>query len=68
MPKKKVQSRKGFMCQVDFMHELGEATGGNRIFPTIKELKKYYPCVAECGIVEVEVTLKKVRQESNYKV
>lgn len=49
------QTRKGFMCQVDFVHELGEASGGNTIYPTEDQAKKYSPCVTECGLVEVEV-------------
>lgn len=58
---------KCYMDLVDFYHELGEASDGNRLFPSIKDLKTYYKCVDECGIVEVEVRLKRVVKKSNYK-
>ncbi len=54
----------GFMCKVDFDHELGCAAGGNRVYPTMWDPEKNRECVrgreACCGIVEVEVRLKRI--------
>lgn len=52
--------RTGYMCRVDFEFELGAALGGNVIFPDIEDLRAHRKCVDECGIVEVEVRLKKL--------
>ena len=35
-------SRIGYMCKVDFMWELGEAMGGNKIYASIEDLKEKY--------------------------
>jgi hypothetical protein len=35
----------GWMCAVDFQHELGEALGGNTIYPSEKDLRKRRVCV-----------------------
>lgn len=45
----------GFMCLTDFECEVGGADGGNRVFPSVDDLKRYKPCVKACGIVEVRV-------------
>ena len=47
----------GYMCATDWYYELGYATGGNRVYASIEDLKSDRPCVEECGIVEVEVRL-----------
>lgn len=54
------------MDKVDFDHELGEAAGGNRIYPSKEDLVRCQPCTAECGVVKVEVRLLKVIQEENF--
>ena len=36
----------GWMCQVDWNYELGEASGGTRIFASEADLKKYRKCTA----------------------
>lgn len=53
----------GYMCKVDFDEELGNAAGGNTVYPTIEDLREHRGCVKDCGIVEVEVTLKRVVDE-----
>ncbi len=55
--------RKGYMDYVDFMEELGNNPAGNKVFPSVKALKKRKPCADECGIIEVEITLVKVVQK-----
>lgn len=44
-----------FMCKADFEHELGEAAGGNTIFPSLEDAKANLKCWKQCGIVEVKV-------------
>lgn len=45
----------GYMCGVDWQHELGEASGGNTIYPSIEDLKRHRQCWKQCGIVAVTV-------------
>ena len=56
----------GYMCKVDFECELGMADGGNRVFPSVENLKKHRKCYDQCGIVEVEVSFKSVVEPSNF--
>jgi len=56
----------GYMDKVDFDHELGEAIDGNKVFPSVEALRKYKPCCRSCGIVEVEVRLKEVIQDTDF--
>jgi hypothetical protein len=53
----------GYMCLVDFECELGMASDGNTIYPSIEACKKYRPCTHSCGIVEVAVLFRKIVQE-----
>lgn len=46
----------GYMCLVDYECELGYASGGNTIYPSIEDLKERRKCVENCGIVEVRVS------------
>lgn len=46
---------RGFMCKADFDFELGEADGGNRIYPSLKDLKDHAKWWEHDGVVEVEV-------------
>lgn len=47
--------RYGYMDLVDYQHEVGEALGGNKIYPDIEDLKENNSCWQECGIVKVEI-------------
>ena len=49
--------RRGFMDMVEFQHELGEVLGGNKIYPSVEDLKEYILHWDSCGIVEVEVRM-----------
>jgi hypothetical protein len=44
-----------FMCKTDFEYELGEAAGGNTVFPSLEDAKANLKCWQQCGIVEVKV-------------
>jgi len=50
----------GYMCRTDFDHELGYAEDGTTIYPSIESLHENRECAKHCGIVEVEVRLRKV--------
>lgn len=54
-----------FMDGVDFDDELGHASGGNRVYPSVDDLKKNSKCWQGCGIVEVEVRLVRWVEEQN---
>ena len=47
----------GYMCGVDFQHELGEASGGNLVYPSLADLKHHAKCWESCGVVKVSVQL-----------
>lgn len=54
---------KAYMCRTDFACECGNHIDGNRFFADIDDLKKFYKCTDECGIVEVEISLVRVVEE-----
>ncbi len=54
------KTRTGYMDKVDFDEELGNASGGNRVYPSVENLQRQQPCSKECGIVKVEVKLLEV--------
>ncbi len=56
----------GYMCLTDFECELGGASGGNRVYPSIENLKEYKPCAMECGIVEVRVYGVRIASPTKY--
>lgn len=45
----------GYMCMTDFECELGAASGGNVIFPSVEDLKSRLRCWEGCGIVKVKI-------------
>jgi len=53
LPEDRPQSRFGYMCQVDFTHELGDVE--NTVYPSVKSLEKARKCVKQCGIVKVKI-------------
>lgn len=48
-----------YACGVDWQHELGAASGGNTLHPSLADLKKRRECTESCGVVELEVRLSK---------
>jgi hypothetical protein len=56
----------GYMDKVDWDYEIGGAAGGNKVFPSIDDLEYCKPCVQSCGIVEVQVKLKRIIKESDF--
>lgn len=57
---------RGFMCKIDFEDELGAACGGNKIFPSVEDLKANKRCAESCGIVEVEVRFVRIVQPERF--
>lgn len=60
LPSKDIKVITGYMDKIDFECELCKGAESNEIFPTIELLKKNRTCCEHCGIVEVEVRLKRV--------
>lgn len=46
----------GYLCGVDWQHELGN-TSFPELYNSVDELKKYRTCWVQCGIVKVELKL-----------
>ena len=46
---------RGYMCLIAWEYEIGHASDGNRVYPSLHALQEHHPCWAECGAVEVEV-------------
>ena len=61
--KKKV-SKISYICGVDWQHEVGECNDV-QLYSSIKALKKARTCWEECGIVELEIKVKKWVEPQN---
>ena len=57
-------SHVGYMCKADFDFELDN--GNAPVYTTLDGLRAARKCVDECGIVEVEVKLVRVVQDTDY--
>lgn len=54
----------GYMDLTDFQYELGMASGGNKVFPSIEDCRANNGgCIEACGIVEVEVRARRIVQK-----
>lgn len=49
----------------DWRYEVGHASDGNKIYPSVADLQKYSPCWDGCGVVECEISFKKWAVEEN---
>ena len=47
----------GYMCRIDWNYELGSAIDGNKVYPSVQDLRASHTCADACGIVAVEVRL-----------
>lgn len=57
-----------YCCGIDWQHELGEALGGNKVYSSVKDLKKYHEHWEQCGIVQLEIKgIKWVEPQDLYK-
>jgi len=57
---------RGFMCLTDWEHEIGHATDGNKVYPSLKALKEHMRCWNECGVIEVEVRAIRIAVPQNF--
>jgi hypothetical protein len=46
------------MCGVDFQHHLGEDAQPTKTYASVEDLKEARRCWSQCGIVEVEISVK----------
>ena len=51
-----IKPRYGYICSTDFYHELGEASGGVTVYPSVKDMLRLSGCAESCGIFKVEVS------------
>jgi hypothetical protein len=58
--KEGTQVKTGYMCKTEYYHELGSNTHASQIFSSIESLKQHKECWSDCGIVEIEISLKKI--------
>lgn len=54
-----------YMDMVDWQHELGYASDGTRVFPSVEDLKRFATCWERCGIVKVEIRFIEVVEPQN---
>src|SRR5512146_2125205 len=50
----------GYMCLTDFECELGGASDGNHVYPSLSSLLADRKCAIECGVAEIEIKLKNI--------
>lgn len=51
----KIRKVRCFMDGTDWDHEIGSASDGNKVYPSVKAIRRELTCLHQCGIVEVEV-------------
>lgn len=51
------------MDRTDFEYELGAASGGDTVYPSLDDVLAHRKCANECGVVEVEVRFRKLVKE-----
>jgi hypothetical protein len=56
---KKEISKKSYVCGVDWQHEIGEGPNDIKLYSSLEILKKERTCWKECGIVELDIRVKK---------
>ena len=56
---KKVISKKSYVCGVDWQHEIGEGPNDIKLYSSLAVLKKERTCWKECGIVELDIRVKR---------
>ena len=52
--------RTGYMCATDFMHELGEAPDGTKIYNSKEDCLRNCSCIHECGMYKVKISFDKI--------
>lgn len=66
--RKKKESKIGYMCGVNYQHELDDDNAHHvELFGSLSALKKKMKCTSECGIVKVKVVLEEWVTPQNFK-
>ena len=55
-----------YMDLVAAQYEVGNASGGTKIHPSIDDVKKEYTCWKSCGIAEMTLTFKSEVEPQNF--
>ena len=50
----------GYMCMIDWQHEIGAASDGNKVYPSIEDLRRDHTMFEQCGVVEVRISFSKI--------
>lgn len=66
MPTIKKDSKTVYVCGVDWQCEIGEASDGNKIYPSPQNLKKYGHGNSGCGIVECTISFNRWVEKQDY--
>jgi hypothetical protein len=53
------EKKTGYMCKTDYYFELGSSGDATQIFSTYEGLKQNKKCWSECGVVEIEIAIKR---------
>jgi hypothetical protein len=56
-----------YMDLIAMKYEIGYASDGNKVYPSIEDLKRQTSCWPSCGIAEVEITFKRIVEPQNLK-
>lgn len=66
--KKKKESRTGYLCGVDFQHEICDDNAHSvELYGSLSALKHHKRCFNQCGIVKVTVTVEKWVHDQDFK-
>jgi hypothetical protein len=58
----------GYMCLTAFEHDFEGDCGGTKVYPSLEALQENHKCLAQCGIVEVEVKAVRIVQDPDWSV
>lgn len=53
------------MDGVDWQHEIGEALGGNKVYPDLEDLKENNSCWKSCGVVRCRLIFEEWVEEQD---
>ena len=59
------EKTKVYVCKTDFDYHIPDDMHGIQIYFTEKDLRRDRECVAECGVVEMEIEFSKVIDPGN---
>jgi hypothetical protein len=54
-----------YLCGTDFQHHLLCDSSGTTVYPSVAALRRNKTCLDECGIVEIEIKVRRWVQPQN---